>query len=49
MDMVLSEIETEIDVPVEYYSLQGVRIENPEKGRIVIVRQGGSAHKTVIR
>lgn len=45
----ISEIESEIDAPVEYYSLQGVRIANPEKGRIVIVRQGGSAHKTVIR
>ena len=45
----VSEIESDPDAPVEYYSLQGVRIANPEKGSIVIVRQGGSAHKTVIR
>jgi hypothetical protein len=45
----VSEIESDLDAPVEYYSLQGVRIANPEKGSIVIVRQGGSAHKTVIR
>ena len=45
----VSEIESYLDAPVEYYRLQGVRIANPEKGSIVIVRQGGSAHKTVIR
>lgn len=33
----------------EYYNLQGVRIGNPEKGQICIVRRGGNVSKTVIK
>ena len=35
--------------PVEYYDLTGRRIENPEKGKIVIEKRGGKAYKKVIR
>lgn len=33
----------------EYYTLQGVRVANPQKGEIVIVRQGGKTYKAVVR
>lgn len=33
------------DAPVEYYSLQGIRIAHPEKGNIYIRRQGSSVSK----
>lgn len=33
--------------PVEYYNLQGIRVENPSAGSIVIRRQGNSASKVV--
>lgn len=37
------------DAPASYFNLQGVRLANPEKGQIVIVRKGNNAYKTVIR
>lgn len=45
----ISDIKAEADTTVEYYSLQGVRLASPAKGQIVIVREGGSARKTVVR
>lgn len=35
--------------PVEYYSLQGVRLAEPVKGQIVIVRRGSESFKTIVR
>ncbi len=35
--------------PVEYYTLQGVRVENPAAGTIVIRRQGNTATKILIK
>lgn len=32
-----------------YYNLQGVRVENPEKGQLVIVKKGGKAEKMIVR
>ena len=32
-----------------YYNLQGVRVEKPEKGQLVIVRKGGKAEKMIVR
>lgn len=32
-----------------YYNLQGVRVDNPEKGQLVIVKQGGKAEKMIVR
>lgn len=37
------------NVPAEYYTLQGIRIDNPAKGSIVIVKQGSKARKTIIK
>lgn len=33
----------------EYFNLQGLRVANPEKGEIYIVRQGGKVSKAVVR
>lgn len=35
--------------PVKYYNMQGVEIENPSQGDIVIVRQGNKTYKKVVR
>ena len=37
------------NAPAEYFNLQGVRVNNPEKGQLVIVRQGSKASKQVVR
>lgn len=37
------------DTPVEYYNLQGVRIDNPATGTIVIRRQGNNVTKMQVR
>lgn len=37
------------DAPVEYYNLQGVRVDNPAAGHIYIRRQGNTATKVAIR
>ncbi|MDE6371675.1 MAG: hypothetical protein K2K92_09330 [Duncaniella sp.] len=37
------------DAPVEYYNLQGVRIDNPAAGQVVIRRLGNTVIKVVIR
>ena len=34
--------------PLEYFNLQGVRVENPENG-LYIVRQGNKVSKQLIR
>ena len=35
--------------PVEYYNLQGIRIDNPESGNMYIRRQGSHSDKILIR
>lgn len=35
------------DAPVEYYNLQGVKVNNPDKG-IYIMRQGTKARKVIL-
>ena len=37
------------NAPVEYFNLQGVRIDNPAAGQIVIKRQGAKVTKTIVR
>ena len=37
-----------IDAPAEWYTLQGIRVDNPEPGRIYILRQGNKVHKVVM-
>lgn len=41
--------EDDANAPVEYYNLQGVRINNPAAGQLVIRRQGSNVTKVVIR
>ena len=37
------------EAPVEYYNLQGVRVENPAAGQLYIKRQGSKATKVIVR
>lgn len=37
------------NAPVQYYNLQGVRLDNPAKGQLVIKRQGATATKTLVK
>lgn len=39
------EADFDFNAPIEYYNLQGLRINNPAKGQIVIMRQGTRARK----
>lgn len=39
----------ENNAPAEYFNLQGVRLNNPEKGQLVIVRKGNKASKMIVR
>lgn len=43
----IEDVEMIENAPVEYYNLQGVKVENPEKG-IYIKRQGGKTTKVVL-
>lgn len=44
----VDDIVTEADAPVEYFNLQGVRVENPSAG-MYIRRQGSTVTKEIIR
>lgn len=44
IDGIADEI-SDLNAPVEYFNLQGLRIANPAKGQIVIMRQGSKARK----
>lgn len=37
------------DNQIEYFNLQGVRVANPEKGQLVIKRQGSEATKMIVK
>jgi hypothetical protein len=39
----------DLNAPVEYFNLQGIRVMNPEAGQLLIQRQGNKATKVVIR
>ena len=43
-----SAVTDDADAPVEYYNLQGVRIEHPASGSIVIRRQGTKVTKVIM-
>ena len=43
----IDEVEFDENAPVEYYNLQGVKVENPEKG-VFIKKQGKKAIKVVL-
>lgn len=40
-------IEADANAPVEYYNIQGVRVDNPRQGSLVIRVQGGNATKVI--
>ena len=42
-------VDNDENAPVEYFNLQGVRIENPAKGGLYIKRQGNTATKVIVR
>ena len=44
----ISNVAVDENAPVEYYNLQGVRVENPANG-LYIKRQGSSVSKVIIR
>lgn len=44
----IEEIGVDENAPVEYFNLQGIRVENPENG-IFVRRQGSNVSKVVIR
>ena len=39
----------DITSKVEYYNMQGVRLENPESGQLVIKKQGNNVSKLIVR
>ena len=45
----ISVVEADENAPVEYFNLQGVRVDNPAAGQVVIKRQGAKATKTIVR
>lgn len=42
-------VDSDNDSPVEYYNLQGIKINNPQQGQIYIKRQGSKASKTYVK
>lgn len=42
----IEEVESESAAPVEYYNMQGVKVENPTNG-VYVKRKGGKATKVV--
>lgn len=42
-------IGVDLNAPAEYYNLQGVKVNNPEKGGIYVVKQGNKTSKIVVR
>lgn len=39
----------ETDAPAEYFNLQGMRVQSPVAGQLMIVRKGNKTYKTIIR
>lgn len=37
------------DVEVEYYTLQGIKVQNPAKGQLYIMRQGNKTSKVILK
>lgn len=49
IENVAADAEFDVNAPVEYFNLQGIRVATPEAGQILIKRQGSKASKVVIR
>lgn len=44
----ISSIEADENAPIEYYNLQGIRVDNPESG-VYVRRQGSKVSKVLVR
>ena len=44
----VNNVAVDANAPVEYFNLQGMRVENPAKGNIYIKRQGANTSKIVL-
>ncbi len=44
----IATIQTQTDIPIQYYNLQGQRISAPEKGQPCIERRGGTSRKIIM-
>ena len=42
-------ISSDLNAPVEYFNLQGVKVTNPAQGGLYIIRQGDKTTKAIIR
>lgn len=42
-------VDADENAPVEYFNLQGVKLENPEAGQVVIRRQGSKVSKIYVK
>ena len=42
-------VDNDANAPVEYFNLQGVRVDNPTPGKVYIVRRGAAAFKQLFR
>lgn len=49
VENVAADAELDVNAPVEYFNLQGIRVATPEAGQLLIKRQGNKASKVVIR
>lgn len=45
----IGSIDGTVDAPVEYFNLQGIRLDNPAPGQVVIIRQGNKVSKSIAR
>ena len=45
----VADVINDNNAPVEYFNLQGVRLENPAAGQIVIRRQGTEVNKLIVK
>lgn len=43
----ISNISADTEAPVQYFNLQGVRVENPAKGQLLIKRNGSKSEKII--
>ncbi len=48
LDSAIEDVISDNDAPVEYYNLQGIRVDNP-RGGIYVRRQGNTVSKVVVR
>lgn len=45
----IDEVSADDNAPVEYYNLQGIRVNNPQNGGLYITRQGTQSKKVLYR